>query len=920
MINVYIFRNISAITSNMKISHKLIVGFILVAILSLAIGIFSYNQLSKVGHVYTEALDKDAMLSLTSENVKSNKRQMENIARAYEITGNPNLRDQFEEEAKGMERKIQQMLELAETEKGRERVSKLKELYAVYVSSARNYMNTRDIKQEKQNYLEAKLFELEKLMKDLEVEFDKIDEAIKENKQIIELELEKATAAGDAEAIKRLNLRLIQLGELSNLVSSLEINIRRGKASVSEFVARGDSKEKSDFEKYMQRADARIASAEKLVNDDEYGRAIIASLNSIKTLKKEFENTGRDAIISQEEKLNAEKRLSEFRDKFDAAGSKMTYILNEIIQSNLDELESTKQEADAAARKAGMIILGVALGALGTGAMFGISISRGISRPVEKLMRDAEKVAKGDYSHEITINRKDEIGELANSLRTMIRSIVDNIVKANIALDLSGAVMITDKDLKVTYVNKGFTELTGISAEEAKGKYAYSLLPIKEKSEYKAAKALQTEDIVTFETQRQLRSGEWIPVEVTAAPLKDSKGRIIGLIEAIKDLRELKKKEREILEVKDYLEAEVDRLLPVVMSFAEGDLTKSITSEKHDAFGKLITTFDKSRENLARLVSKVKFTSERVASTAEEQAASSEQLNAAGNEITTAIHQIAVKAQNLAELMDTGNREMGNLADMTGTIAENVELAAESAKKVENAVKQGSASATDADKSLQKIRKLSTKSAEKVRKLGERSREISEIVDMISSIAEQTNLLALNAAIEAARAGEHGKGFAVVAEEVRKLAESSAKAAEQIATMIQEVQQDVEEAVEAIESGTNEVEAGTEVVAGALKSLEEIAKAVEESTAKIIQIRQAAEEQKRISEKVVRKIEEAANNAQDVASATQEASAGMEEQKASMDQLAASAQELARLAQELDETVSRFRVDEKITLKIKSEI
>ncbi|MBE0484177.1 MAG: PAS domain S-box protein [Bacterioplanes sp.] len=66
------------------------------------------------------------------------------------------------------------------------------------------------------------------------------------------------------------------------------------------------------------------------------------------------------------------------------------------------------------------------------------------------------------------------------------------------------------------------------------------------------------------------------------------------------------------------------------------------------------------------------------------------------------------------------------------------------------------------------------------------SETIIDIINTINGISEQTNLLALNAAIEAARAGELGRGFAVVADEVRNLAAHSRTASNEIDALVKE--------------------------------------------------------------------------------------------------------------------------------------
>jgi methyl-accepting chemotaxis protein len=155
-------------------------------------------------------------------------------------------------------------------------------------------------------------------------------------------------------------------------------------------------------------------------------------------------------------------------------------------------------------------------------------------------------------------------------------------------------------------------------------------------------------------------------------------------------------------------------------------------------------------------------------------------------------------------------------------------------------------------------------------------KKIAEQIGIIDDIADQTNLLALNAAIEAARAGEMGKGFAVVAVEVRKLAERSQSAAKEISSVAQDSVVKAEQAGALIQSVVPAIQDASDRVKGINQSCDEQSNGADQIKQAIIQLDEV----------------------------TQQNSAASEES-------ASASEELASQAQFLQETVSRFKTNQK---------
>ena len=192
-----------------------------------------------------------------------------------------------------------------------------------------------------------------------------------------------------------------------------------------------------------------------------------------------------------------------------------------------------------------------------------------------------------------------------------------------------------------------------------------------------------------------------------------------------------------------------------LQSLSAADLTVRLT-DLPPAFHQLATDFNRAVQNLSGLTSDVR--------------------GSAGS-IRSNIEEIRQATDNLSARSEQQAASLRETAAAVGEITQGVREGAASASQANRAV-------TEARDEAEKGGQIVAKSITAMNGIDQASREIVDIITVIDGIAFQTNLLALNAGVEAARAGDAGKGFAVVASEVRALAQRSADAASDVKARI----------------------------------------------------------------------------------------------------------------------------------------
>jgi PAS domain S-box-containing protein len=174
---------------------------------------------------------------------------------------------------------------------------------------------------------------------------------------------------------------------------------------------------------------------------------------------------------------------------------------------------------------------------------------------------------------------REELERSRRDLEQRVRQRTEMLREAAMVVDqMKDAVIRTDLTGKIVSWNRGAEELFGYSAEEMIGQSTLMLTPVEHRvyAEDIKRRVRQGESVYRFESVRVTKDGTLLDVELSAFPLRDDDGTILGTTAIVRNISEQKRADAQLRQLSQ-------RLLRV-----QDEERRRIARELHDSTAQLL--------------------------------------------------------------------------------------------------------------------------------------------------------------------------------------------------------------------------------------------------------------------------------------------------------------------------------------------
>lgn len=218
------------------------------------------------------------------------------------------------------------------------------------------------------------------------------------------------------------------------------------------------------------------------------------------------------------------------------------------------------------------IFLQGALLAVAISAIIGVLVARSITKPIKEMRRQAQAMAKGDFTQKVNVYGKDEIGQLSeafNDLNSRLRHSYATIEEERFKLssvlsNMSDGVIATDQEGSITLINEAAGILLGKNPDDLIGDDLLDVLQLDEKLVDISELRENSSMIIDFSDDHQP-----FLIRTNFSTVKDDQDAINGFITVLNDVTEDEKVEQERRDFVSNVSHELRTPLTTMKSYLE---------------------------------------------------------------------------------------------------------------------------------------------------------------------------------------------------------------------------------------------------------------------------------------------------------------------------------------------------------------
>lgn len=241
--------------------------------------------------------------------------------------------------------------------------------------------------------------------------------------------------------------------------------------------------------------------------------------------------------------------------------------------------------------------------AITVSAFLGILVARTITKPIMEMRKQAQTMAREDFSQKVNVYGKDEIGQLAetfNNLNAKLkhsRALTEEERRklSSVLSNMSDGVIATDKTGAVSLMNDAAAKLVGQSPEEVQGAFLLDVLQLDEKSVDITDLPDSGSMIIDFSDE-----DSFFLIRANFSTVADDEDDITGFITVISDVTEQEKVEQERRDFVSNVSHELRTPLTTMRSYIEA-LTEGAWEDKNIA-PKFLDVTKNETERMIRMV------------------------------------------------------------------------------------------------------------------------------------------------------------------------------------------------------------------------------------------------------------------------------------------------------------------------------